>query len=157
MPSINCKGSRTLRGQGFAALWAIMCVMGLGAMASTAEAAPFAYVADYSNNVSVIDTATNMVVATVPVAGGPQMDAVAPDGSHVYVTLSNGVALPGQVSVIDTATNTVTATVAVGNLPFGVAVAPDGKHAYSANQRSNTVSVIDTATNTVTATVAVGK
>jgi YVTN family beta-propeller protein len=40
--------------------------------ARPAEAAPFAYVANFiGNTVSVIDTATNTVVATVPV-GGPQ-------------------------------------------------------------------------------------
>ena len=42
------------------------------ANASLAEAAPFAYVANYnSNNISVIDTATNTVVATVAAGSGP--------------------------------------------------------------------------------------
>jgi hypothetical protein len=58
MQSNDSNGSRASWARGFAALWA-MLAMGLGAMASKAEAAPFAYVANgNSNNVSVIDTAT---------------------------------------------------------------------------------------------------
>ena len=64
------------------------------------------------NNVSVIDTASNTVVATVPVGTNLQGVAVTPDGKHVYVTNANSL---GTVSVIDTATNTVEATtLAVG-------------------------------------------
>ena len=47
--------------------------------AVAAEAAPFAYVTNSgSNNVSVIDTATNTVVATVPVGENPWGVAVTP-------------------------------------------------------------------------------
>ena len=82
-----------------------------------------------SNTVSVIDTATNTVTATVNVGSDPVGVAVNPDGTKVYVTNSDG----NNVSVIDTATNTVTATVNVGNGPFGVAVNPDGTKVYVAN------------------------
>ena len=44
------------------------------------------YVAnDNSNTVSVIDTATNTVTATVPVGSYPSGVAVSPDGTKVYV------------------------------------------------------------------------
>jgi YVTN family beta-propeller protein len=47
-----------------------------------------AYVANQnSNDVSVIDTATNSVVATVPVGIQPLGVAVTPDGKHVYVAI----------------------------------------------------------------------
>jgi YVTN family beta-propeller protein len=109
-----------------------------------------AYVANsFSNTVSVIDTATNTVVATVPVGFSPFGVAITPDGTHAYVTNGNS----KSVSVIDTATNTVVATVPVGNDPRGVAITPDGTQAYVTNELSDTVSVIDTATNTVVATV----
>jgi YVTN family beta-propeller protein len=113
-----------------------------------------AYIADQdTNDVSVIDTATNTVVGTpIPVGAFPRGIAVTPDGKHAYVANIN----VGTVSVIDTATNMVVATVAVGSRSLGVAVTPDGKHAYVANLDSNNVSVIDTATNTVVATVTVG-
>jgi YVTN family beta-propeller protein len=106
-----------------------------------------------SNIVSVIDTATNTVMATVPVGSSPQGIAVTPDGKHAYVA-------NGSVSVIDTATNKVVATVPVGSASGGasggVTITPDGRHAYAADAGDNTVSVIDTASNTVVATVPVG-
>jgi YVTN family beta-propeller protein len=153
MRSSNSNGSRAAWARGVMALCA-MLAMGLGSTASPAEAAPFAYVAnDGSGTVSVIDTATNTVVATVPVRNNPTGVAVTPDGAHAYVAnlLSNN------VSVIATATNKVVGTpIPVGTQPIAVAVTPDGTHAYVANAVSNTVSVIATATNMVVATVAVG-
>ncbi len=131
----------------------VFCAVILSLWAGAAHAAPFAYISNYgSNNVSVIDTATNTVVATVAVGANPEGVAVNPAGTRAYVTnfVSNN------VSVIDTAANTVVATVAVGISPTGVAVNPAGTFAYVANYGSNTVSVINTATNTVAATVAAG-
>ena len=116
-------------------------------------AGPFAYITNYySNNVSVIDTATDKVVADVNVGNAPFGVAVTPDGTKVYVTNYGS----NTTSVIDTATNNVTATVNVGGWPYGVAVNPAGTKVYVANKGSNNVSVIDTATNTVTNTVTVG-
>jgi YVTN family beta-propeller protein len=51
-----------------------------------------------SGTVSVIDTATDTVTATIRVHYGPNRVAVAPDGRYAYVT--NGGS--GTVSVIDT-------------------------------------------------------
>jgi YVTN family beta-propeller protein len=63
----NGKGCRAASVRGFVALCAMLAV-GLGAMALPVEAAPFAYVTNAGDGtVSVIDTATNTVVATVPV------------------------------------------------------------------------------------------
>ena len=107
---------------------------------------------EFSNNVSVIDTETNTVTATVKVRIWPYGIAVSPDGTKVYVTnLGNN-----KVSVIDTATNTVITNVPVGSIPIGVAVTPDGTKVYVANQNSNNVSVINTTTNSVIQTVNVG-
>jgi YVTN family beta-propeller protein len=111
-------------------------------------------------NVSVIDTATNTVVATVPVVGVPEEVAITPDGTRAYVTLLNGI--NGSVSVIATATNTVVAIVPMEreNQPFGVAITPDGTHAYVANRVGTgglgNLSVIDTATNTIVVSLRVG-
>jgi YVTN family beta-propeller protein len=74
------------------------------------------------NSVSVIATATNSVVATIPVGQSPLGVVVTPDGERLLVadTLSN------DVSVIDTATNAVVSTIAVGRLPaaFGNFIQP---------------------------------
>jgi YVTN family beta-propeller protein len=112
-----------------------------------------AYVTNFtSNDVSVVATASNTVVATVPVGTSPFGVAITPDGAFAYVTLIDSHA----VSVIETMTNTVVATISVGTNPQGVAITPDGAFAYVANAGANTVSVIQTSTNTVVATVPVG-
>ncbi len=116
-------------------------------------AGPFAYVANKgAGTVSVIDTSTNAVTATVTVGSNPFGIAITPNGSYAYVANEGA----GTVSVIDTSTNVVTATVTVGTQPTGVAITPNGSYAYVANNGSASVSVIDTSTNVVTATVTVG-
>ncbi|MEA2463231.1 MAG: hypothetical protein QOJ98_978 [Acidobacteriota bacterium] len=62
----------------------------------------------FSVSVTVIDTATNSIAATVPIVGNPAFVAITPDGAFAYVA-----DLDGQVWVIDTATNMVTDTVNV--------------------------------------------
>jgi YVTN family beta-propeller protein len=99
-------------------------------------AAPFAYVANSgSNTVSVIDTATNMIVATIPVGGTPRYVAITPDGAFAYVT-----SLSSTVSVIATATKTVIATIPVVGAPYHVAITPDGAFAYVTNSTTSNVS-----------------
>jgi YVTN family beta-propeller protein len=80
-----------------------------------------------AQSVSVIATATNTVIATIPVGHGPFGVAITPDGSKVYVTNNDS----KNVSVIATATNSLIATIPVptiggGEGPTGVAVSPDG-------------------------------
>jgi YVTN family beta-propeller protein len=65
-----------------------------------------AYVVNTEGTVSVINTATNQIVATITVGTGPGGVAVTPDGTRVYVTNTNP-----SVSVISTATNTVISTI----------------------------------------------
>lgn len=106
-------------------------------------------------SVQAISTASNSVVATVPISGtfGVFGLAVSPDGSRVYVS-----DVTGKVHIIDTATNTLEpSTIPVGSFPIGVAVTPDGALVYVANQNSNNLSVISTASNTVVATVPAGR
>ena len=73
-----------------------------------------------ANTVSVIDTASNTVAATVPVG------SLSPWGRHHpgWETRLCREWGSGTVSVIDTASNTVVATVAVGSEPLGVGIVP---------------------------------
>jgi YVTN family beta-propeller protein len=107
-----------------------------------------------SGTVSVINTATNMVVGSpITVGNFPFGVAVTPDGSKVYVANQGD----STVSVISTATNTVVGSpITVGNSPSGVAVTPDGSKVYVANEGNDNVSVISTATNTVIGSPSVG-
>ncbi|MDP4510311.1 YncE family protein [Nonomuraea turcica] len=113
---------------------------------AVAQVRQFAYVANSgSGTVSVINTATNTVIDTIPVGAQPAAVAITPNGTRAYVANFNS----SNVSMINTATNTVIDTIPVGALPFGVAITPNGTRAYVANFGSNNVSMIDTATNTV--------
>ena len=69
-----------------------------------------------AGTVSVIDTTTNTVVATVTVGAQPGGVGVNPAGTFAYV--ANNVS--GNVSVIDAATNAVVATVTVGQNPIAL-------------------------------------
>ena len=104
-----------------------------------------------SNTVSVVNTATNAVVATITVGSAPTAVTVSPDGTRAYVANNN------TVSVINTTTNTVTNTITTnGGQAYGIAVSPNGQRVYLTQTGNNRVSVINTATNTVLTTIAVG-
>jgi len=127
-----------------------------GVLGSTGTLAQNAYITNnQSNNVSVIDTRTNEVTATVPVGAGPWGVAVSPDGRKVYT--ANWYYT---VSVIDTATNAVTSIPniwnGIGGNAIGIAISRDGRRVYASNFYQQNVSVIDTATNTVIAAAPTG-
>ena len=132
-------------------------LVALLAAGTLAAAQPTAYVANRnSNSVSVINTGTNSVVATIPVGVNPQRVAISPDSTRVYVT-NNG---SDSVSVISAASNTVVATIPVGISPSWIAMAPDGRYAYVSDglgapytSRQQSVSIIDTAANAVVKTI----
>ncbi len=130
-----------------------MTALALLIMVSVVGASPYTYITNAGSNiVSVIDTATNNVTASVNVGSDSYGVVGNPEGTKVYVTsiYSN------TVYVIETATNTVTASVNVGGVPYGIAINPAGAKVYVASYGTNTVSVIDTARNTVTSRVNVG-
>jgi YVTN family beta-propeller protein len=110
----------------------------------------FLYVPNEGDNtVSVIDTSTDTVVATIPVGGDTA--AVSPNGAFVYVASESGI-----VSVIDTASNSVVGTINVGSGAAIVTFNPDGTLAYVTHYGGNYVSVINTASDSVVATIPVG-
>ena len=117
------------------------------AAGQTLWGAPFAFITNYnSNTVSVINTATNVVLGFMPVGLQPVGVAVDPAGRRVYVTNQGS----NTVSVIDRAFLGVQGPpIPVGVSPAGVAVNPAGTRVYVANQGGSSVSVIDTATATV--------
>ena len=74
-----------------------------------------AYYTDSNNGrLYVVDTATNTVIANIPVGTAPDGVSVTPDGLMVYVAN----AFSGSVSVIDALTNTVIATISTGGQPL---------------------------------------
>ena len=130
----------------------VACCAGAGMQAA---AAPFAYIPNSGDDtVSVIDTASNTVVATVAVGDRPFAVAVLPDGSRAYITNSES----DTVSVIAAPSHSVIATIPVGPAPVSVVAAPNGGRVYVGNYgRSGpgerSVSVIDVASGSVIDTI----
>ncbi|WP_281690599.1 serine/threonine-protein kinase [Pseudonocardia thermophila] len=103
-----------------------------------------------TDDVSVIDTQTGAVVATVPVGDAPLGAVVSPDGSRLYVTNQDG----GTVSILDTATNAVIGTVAIGPSPVGIALSRDGGQLYVTGRDGDFVRVLTTGDRSLSEPVA---
>jgi YVTN family beta-propeller protein len=104
---------------------------------------------DSATSVSVIDTATNKVTATIPTEGSPTQVAFSPDGAKAYVATADG--------LYTFSTKTLTKTGFISGLgePHSVAVAPDGT-LYVTDTDGNSVKVISPS-GQVTATIGVGQ
>jgi YVTN family beta-propeller protein len=132
-------------------------VLFLLAAAFASQAAPLAYVAESGGStVAVFDTATNRVVATIPVGRTPRGVAVNLQGTRAYV----GNAGDSTVSVIDTAANRVIATIGGITGAEAIAVNRSGTRVYVTNARgfsfTGAVTVIDGGTNAVIQDIPVG-
>jgi len=113
------------------------------------------YVANtVSGDVSVIDGATNSVMATIkdPLAEVPVAVGINPVLNRIYIVNSGS----NNLTVVDGATDTVTITIPVGTSPSGVAVDPQSQFIYVANAGDaktgdpGSVTVINGETNATT-------
>ncbi|MBN8887420.1 MAG: Ig-like domain repeat protein, partial [Rudaea sp.] len=133
----------------------LLAVLSLASIVGTTPAfAALAYIPMTSNSkVSVVDTATDTVTATIsPLCSSPFGVAVNPAGTRAYF----GCQSSNNVAVVDTASNTLITTVSVSAAPVGVVVSPDGSLVYVVSGTgAGTLSVINTATNTVGSTMAI--
>ena len=112
----------------------------------------FAYVTNVgSKTISVVDLATNAVVADIPIVAGPPVYvAFTPDGSRAYVSVHDEVSrAPNSVVLLDTQTRAVTATIPAEAYPYALAISPNGRQVYVPNHDANLITVIDTTTNAV--------
>jgi YVTN family beta-propeller protein len=140
-------------------MWCRSLAFALAAMVSArvAAALPFVYAANAdSDDVTVIDAATNLVVTTISVGNEPRNPAASPDGSRVYVPNR----FDDNVSVIDGTSLMVLTTIddASFDEPYSAAVSPDSKTVYTANKKgggstTGSVTVIDALSNMVTTTI----
>lgn len=103
--------------------------------------------------VSVIDTTTGTVTATVPVQDGPGGIAFAPDGARVYVATFSST-----IAVIDPAAGAVVGSFPVrgGGSSVALAVSPDGRRIYLTTDERDSLTVVDAGTGETVATVRVG-
>jgi YVTN family beta-propeller protein len=128
-----------------------------------------------TGTMSVIETETNSVVATVTGFSGPSAIDITPNGRYAYITNfgSNNFAPFGTtVSVVDLCNYDIVDTIDAGIQPSDIAISPSGKYAYVTNYNTlyagsdfsdltagqGTVNIIDTSTNEVIApTIVVGQ
>lgn len=113
------------------------------------------YTADSSpDGVSVIDVATDSIIATIPTSVGPgAFDIIInPAGDRIYV--SNEAS--GYVTVIDTVTNTVMTDIYIGGNLGPLSITPDGLTVYVSNFSFGGVIAIDAVTNTIGTAIATG-
>src|SRR2546430_8724012 len=125
-----------------------------------------------SGDLSVIDAATQTVIATAPLGKRPRGIQPSPDGKSLYVALSGSPpAGPGVdektlpppdraadgIGESDAATNKVKRIIHAGNDPEQLAVSADGSRLYVANEDAAQLSVVDLASGHVVATGEVGE
>jgi YVTN family beta-propeller protein len=118
----------------------VLCVASV-----SVNSAPFAYVPNWSNKtISVIDTSSNAVTASIPLAHYPSDVAINPTATRVYVTTEN------DISVIDTSSNSVVSIDYSLDSHNQIAINPTGTRVYvSKNHKGGEyVSVIDAVSNT---------
>lgn len=116
------------------------------AWAVPAQAYPYVYVPDATaGTLTVVDSATNTILRTVPNLGGAYGVAVNHNGSRIYVTegSSGKVAVLGQAEIDNPNQNPVIGEFTGFGNPVGVAVGPQGKLLFVADAQSGQVVEID--------------
>ena len=94
-----------------------------------------------AGSVSVIDTAQNQVVATIPVQACPVSLSVDPTGHRAFVANS----VSNTISMLDLDARRVLATVSAGQGPSEAVIAPDGRTLVVTNTRADSVSLFSIA------------
>lgn len=103
-----------------------------------------------SNNVSVIDPASDTVISTIAVGTQPHGVAFNADGSKAYIANRSSATL----SVIDTVSLTVINTITVPSTPTAMIVI--GQNLYVTSQSTSSVAIVDLTNETLTSSISVG-
>src|SRR5580692_708132 len=127
---------------------------------------------EISGDLSVIDSTTMEVIATVPLGKRPRGIHPSPDGKTIYVALSGSPPAPPGVDestlpppdhsadgigVVDVATSKLTRMLKAGSDPENFDVSLDGKTIYVSNEDASGVSFIDVAAGELTKTIKTGE
>ncbi|MGA3190580.1 MAG: beta-propeller fold lactonase family protein [Bryobacteraceae bacterium] len=127
---------------------------------------------EISGDLSVIDSTSFDVIATVPLGKRPRGIHPSPDGKTLYVALSGSPPAPPGVDestlpppdhsadgigVVDVATNKLVRMLKAGSDPENFDVSLDGKTIYVSNEDASGVSFIDVAAGELTKTIKTGE
>src|ERR1700676_4612379 len=134
--------------------------------------APRIYVTnEVSGDLTVIDSGTFKVIATVPLGKRPRGIHPSPDGKTLYVALSGSpIAGPDVdestlpppdksadgIGVFDVAQNKMVRIIPGGSDPENFDLSKDGKQLYISNEETSSVSIVDIALGKVLNTIKVG-
>jgi YVTN family beta-propeller protein len=145
---------------------------GSAAVAIQESSAPRIYVTnEVSGDLSVIDSGTHRVIATVPLGKRPRGIHASPDGKTLYVALSGSpIAGPGVddstlpppdksadgIGVFDVSRNKLIRIIPGGSDPENFDVSKDGKQLFIANEDTSTMSIVDVDSGKVIKTIKVG-
>ncbi|HEY3117387.1 MAG TPA: glutaminyl-peptide cyclotransferase [Chloroflexota bacterium] len=126
-----------------------------------------------SQNLSVIDTRTDSLIATIPVGTRPRGVKVSPDGRTVYVALSGSPKCPPSmpdaeceklkadktkdgIAEVDVIGRRVRRILPGGSDPEQFDISHDGSRLYISNEDAGTASLVDLKSGTIDTTVPVG-
>jgi YVTN family beta-propeller protein len=141
----------------------------------SAAPAELAYVTNEdSQDLTVIDTRADSVVATIPVGTRPRGVRVSRDGRTVFVALSGSPKCPPTmpdeeceklkadktkdgIAVVDVAQRRATRVLPGGSDPEAFDISQDGSTLFVSNEDANTASIVDIASGNVRSTVNVGR
>ena len=130
----------------------MLSVLSMLMYAGLVHAAPFAYIANNtSGTVSVLDTATNTVIASTPVGNTPYGVAVNAQGGRVYVTNQGS----NSISVLDTM-GAVIGTIPLTHMPGGLAVNSAGTRLFVTEMDAAGLSVYNLSTGTWLPSISLG-
>jgi YVTN family beta-propeller protein len=121
------------------------------AIAVTADGDTLLVVNPDSNSLTLVDTASELVIAELSVGVDPRTVTMDDAGDRAYVANRGS----DSVAVVDLTMPQVITEVAVGNRPYGVVVSPSGDRLYVAEQGVDQVRILDTATSATAATLSV--
>jgi YVTN family beta-propeller protein len=145
------------------------------ATSGTAASSVLAYVTNEdSQDLSVIDTRADSVVATIPVGTRPRGVRVSRDGRTVFVALSGSPKCPPTmpdeeceklkadktkdgIAVVDVAGRRATRVLPGGSDPEAFDISQDGSTLFVSNEDAGTASIVDIASGKIRSTVPVGK
>src|ERR1700722_1107807 len=134
--------------------------------------APRIYVTnEVSGDMTVIDSGTAQVIATVPLGKRPRGIHASPDHKTIYVALSGSPiggpnvdesTLPPAdhsadgIGVFDVQQNKLVKVLRSGNDPENFDVSKDGKQIYISNEDDSAVSILDVASGTIVKSLKIG-
>ncbi len=109
------------------------------------------YITNYSSSsVSVVNTTTDAIIATIRVKANPSGTNISPDKSKVYILTYTS------IDVINTSTNSVITSIAFSSIPKNMCFSQNGQKAYIIFYNSNQLSIVDTKTNSIINNITVG-